>query len=288
MWARAVTRHLVIILGTVLLGGFLSATLVRFAPGFGTDEQQLDARLNAASIQALHAARAGQGNVVRFYLDYLQRAVRGDLGQSQTLGRPVRELIAERLPATFRLVGLGLTLAWALALTLALTAAAVRNPAYDVFATMLSGATLCIPTAVLALLFVFANGPAYLAIALAVFPRVFRFARNLLAKSYEMPHIITARAKGIGEIRILFWHVLPIAGTQVLAVGGVSVSMALGATVPIEAVCGIPGIGQLAWQAALGRDLSLLVTLTVLVTVITLIANSASELAGMVFRPAET
>ncbi len=285
MRGRAIIRLLAMILGTVLLGGFLSATLVRFAPGFGTDEQQLDPRLNSASVEALLAARAAQSNVVRFYADYLVRAAHGDLGESQTLGRPVRELITDRLPTTVRLVAFGLMLGWALALSLALTAAALRNPAYDVFATLISGATLCVPSAVLALLFVFANGPAYLALALVVFPRVFRYSRNLLTRSYEMPHIITARAKGIGEVRILFWHVLPIAGTQVLALAGVSVSMALGAAVPVEALCGIPGIGALAWQAALGRDLSLLVSLTVLVTVITLVANSFSEVAGQGLRP---
>ena len=40
------------------------------------------------------------------------------------------------------------------------------------------------------------------------------------------------------------------------------------------ALCGLPGIGQLAWQAALSRDLPLLVNLTVLVTLVTLLANS--------------
>jgi peptide/nickel transport system permease protein len=66
-----------------------------------------------------------------------------------------------------------------------------------------------------------------------------------------------------------------------LALAGVSVSLALGAAVPIEALCGIPGIGQLAWQAALGRDLPMLVTLTVLVTLVTLVANTAATvLAG--------
>jgi len=59
--------------------------------------------------------------------------------------------------------------------------------------------------------------------------------------------------------------------------------MALGAAIPVEALCGIPGIGQLAWQAALGRDLSLLVTVTVLVTVVTLAANTGSDLAMDIF-----
>jgi peptide/nickel transport system permease protein len=65
----------------------------------------------------------------------------------------------------------------------------------------------------------------------------------------------------------------------VLALAGVSVSMAFGAAVAVEVVCDLPGIGQLAWKAALARDLPLLVTLTMLVTLATQMANAA---AGMV------
>src|SRR5882757_5854020 len=50
-----VARHLLAIAGIVLLGGLISATLVRVAPGFDTDERQLDPGLNAESIRALRA-----------------------------------------------------------------------------------------------------------------------------------------------------------------------------------------------------------------------------------------
>jgi peptide/nickel transport system permease protein len=65
-----------------------------------------------------------------------------------------------------------------------------------------------------------------------------------------------------------------------LALAGVSVSLAIGAAIPIEALCGLAGIGQLAWQAALARDLPLLVNITVLVTLVTLLANTAADLIG--------
>jgi peptide/nickel transport system permease protein len=62
-----------------------------------------------------------------------------------------------------------------------------------------------------------------------------------------------------------------------IALAGVTISIALGASIPVESLCGLPGIGQLAWQAALSRDLPLLVNLTVLVTLVTLMANSAAD-----------
>jgi peptide/nickel transport system permease protein len=72
-----------------------------------------------------------------------------------------------------------------------------------------------------------------------------------------------------------------------IALAGVSVSLALGAAIPVESLCGLPGIGQLAWQAALSRDLPLLVNLTILVTVVTLLANSGADVMIHMLRPPE-
>jgi peptide/nickel transport system permease protein len=281
---QRVLKHLLRMIVTLLLGGLLAATLIRFAPGFDTDEQQMDSRLSSESIRALRQQRAAQGNVLSFYTTFLGSAMRGDFGQSQTLDRPVKELIAERLPVTLKLIAYGLVLGWCLALTFAVGATMSRLAAWDVTTTMLAGLFLCIPSAVLALFFVLIRAPGFIAVGLIVFANVFRYWRNLFEKSYAMPHILTARAKGLNSFRVFLWHVLPVSGAQLVAVAGVSVSIALGASIPIEALCGVPGIGQLAWQAALGRDLSLLVTITLLVTVITLLANSTADVLGQAFR----
>jgi peptide/nickel transport system permease protein len=284
MLARKIARHGIALVATALLGGLLSATLVRLAPGFDADEQLLDQRLNADSVRALRATRQAQHNIFHFYFDSLRRALHGDLGTSLSLGQPVTKLLRERAPLTLRLVGIGLLLSWAAALALALSAAWLRLSAYDALTTLISGTFLCIPAAVLALLSVLWNVPGALAVALIVFPRVYRYTRNLLAKAHALPHIITARAKGLSELRILFWHVVPIVGPQLLALAGVSVSIAVGAAIPVEALCGLAGVGQLAWQAALARDLPLLVNLTILVTLVTLLANSSADVIGHMLR----
>jgi peptide/nickel transport system permease protein len=282
-----IARHGLALIATVLLGALLSAALMRLAPGFDADEQQLDARLNSESIRALRESRLAQHNIFRFYFHSLERAAHGDLGTSISLGQPVSTLLRDRLPLTLRLVGIGLLLSWAVAMGLALSAAWLRVSTYDALTTVLSGTFLCIPAAVLALLSVLWSVPGALAIALIVFPRVYRYARNLLAKAYSLPHVITARAKGLSELRILFWHVVPVAGPQLLAVAGVSVSIAVGAAIPVEALCGLAGIGQLAWQAALARDLPLLMNITILVTLVTLLANSGADVIGHMLRGQE-
>ena len=279
-----IARHGLTILATVFIGGLLSAALVRFAPGFDADEAELDPHLNSESLQALRQTRVEQHNLVRFYLHSVQRAVHGDLGTSISLGQPITGLLRDRVPLTLRLVGVGFLLSWATVLALSLSAAWLRAFAYDTFATILSGTLLCIPAAVLALLSVLWNVPGALAIALIIAPHDYRYARNLLAKAYSLPHIVTARAKGLSELRILFWHVVPVVGPQLLAVAGVSVSLAVGAAIPVEALCGLAGVGQLAWQAALARDLPLLMNITILVTLVTLLANSGADVIGHMLR----
>jgi peptide/nickel transport system permease protein len=284
---KRIARHGLALLATILLGGFLSAVLVRYAPGFGTDEAQLDPHLSSETIQSIRAGHAGQRNIIQFYFHSLDRAVHGDLGTSFSLNQPVSSLLRERAPLTLRIVALGLLLSWTFALALALSASWLRLTAYDALATTLSGLFLCLPAAVLALLSVLWNVPGALAIGLIVFPSVYRYNRNLLAKAYSLPHIVTARAKGLSGLRILFCHVVPVAAPQMLAVAGISVSIAIGAAIPVEALCGLAGVGQLAWQAALARDLPLLMNITILVTLVTLLANSSADVIGHMLRGPE-
>lgn len=130
MLGRKIARHGLTLVATALLGGLLSATLIRLAPGFDTDEAALDPHLSSQSIQALRQARTEQHNVIRFYLHSVQQAMHGDLGTSLSLKQPVRTLLHDRVPLTLRLVGLGLVMGWAAVLALALTTAWLRVTAY--------------------------------------------------------------------------------------------------------------------------------------------------------------
>jgi len=261
---------------------------MRLAPGFGVDERELDTRLNEQSLQVLRHSRANERNILRFYAQYLRGIIHGDLGVSPSLGRPVAELFSERAPVTLRSVALGLLEGWLLGFALALPGVMWRGWAYDLLASVVGGIFVCLPSAVLAMLFLYVGGPGSLPIALVVFPRIFRYSRNLLLQTYSLPHVLTAKAKGLHSTRILLWHVLPSAAPPLLALVGVSVSMAFGAAIPIEVICDSPGIGKLAWQAALGRDLPLLVNITIFVTLLTLTANSFSDLIGKAFAKQPT
>jgi len=276
----SILRRLVLLVITIVEGGLVSATLVRYAPGFGADEQQLDARLSSGSIQAIQNANADERNIVRFYVASICKTFRGDLGMSRSLNRPVRQLLQERAAVTAAVAGKGLALAWLSAILVVFATWFFRAPPLRMSITLFSGTLLCLPAGVLALLAIILNQPGYLVIALIVYPKVHQYLSNLVEATRPMPHIITARATVTSEPRIFFWHLVPVIKREVLALAGVSIGIAISAAIPVEALCGIPGIGQLAWQSALGRDLPLLNNVAMLVIACVVLANSGADLLG--------
>ena len=277
-FVRIAGRHLIAIVLTALAGGLLGATLVRMAPGFGVQESDLNAQLSAETRLAQHARDVSERNVLSYYWHYLGGLAHGDLGYSRSMDRPVSELLRDRLPETLQSLAVGVAGGWLLGLALALPATWKRSPLYSAASSLITGIFVCIPSAVLALLFLVIGSPGRIAIALVILPKVFRFSRNLLIKTYALPHVLTAKARGLHPIRILGFHVLPNIAAPMLALAGVTVSIAFGATIPVEVVCDSPGLGQLAWKAALARDVPLLVNLTLIIALVTVAANSFSEL----------
>ena len=280
---RSLLRRLLILICLGLGGALLSATLVRFAPGFGVEERELDPRWSAQSVEALRQKQALQDGLALYYFHYLSALAHGDFGESDSLKRPVRELLRQRLPVTGNSVVRGLGIAWLAAALLASLGLASRGWLYEASGTALSSLLLSLPSAVVAMLAVHLRTPVFCAISVVVFPRLHRYIRSLLVRSYDQPHVLAARARGLGSAVIFLWHVLPIAAPPLLALLGVSFAIAFGAAIPIEALCDSPGLGQLAWQAALSRDLPLIVNVTLVVCLVMLAANALADLAGRAF-----
>lgn len=277
LW-KPLAERIIIALLTVLMGALLSATLARYSPGFGADERLLDARLSHESAEAIRQEHAEERAIMSYYVGALRRMLRGDLGTSRTLQRPVKELLQERTPVTLRLLAAGLAIAWTAALLLIAVSWRADCSGLDMTFLLGTGALLCLPVGAVALLLLMANAPAFLAIALVVFPKFYRYLHNLVRAAEAMPHVVAARAQGAGAGRLLLWHIAPVIRREMCALAGVSVGVAVGASIPVEALCGTAGIGQLAWQAALGRDVPVLLSVSVLVIATTVLANSGSDL----------
>jgi peptide/nickel transport system permease protein len=266
------------LLGTTLIAGLLGATLVRVAPGFGYDPSTYDPRLSDESRQAIRQQHAAEKNIFIFYAHYVSALVRGDWGHSISLNQPVRELVGQRLPVTLRTMGVSILLAWFLAVVLAGAVELAGWNSLELFAAVANAGLLSAPAAVLALLCLLFRWPAMVAITAIVFAYLFSYTTAVFRDHYSRPHVLSAFARGVGRTRVLFVHVFSTAAPELLTLLGLSVATAFAATLPVEVLSDVPGIGQLAWQAALGRDLPLIVTLTILVTALSVAAAVTSDI----------
>jgi peptide/nickel transport system permease protein len=277
-WMQPILRQLARMAILVLAAGIASALLVRFSPGALVDERELDQRLSPGTLASLRAETAASRSIGPVLIRYFRGLAKGDLGYSQSNHAPIAELIADRAPVTLREIGIGLLGAWLLALAFAIPAGRFRQAwAFDAAASTAAGLLLTFPAALLAYLCLAAGAKSGIVLVLVLAPRIFRFSRNLLVQAYGATHVQMARVRGVREIRILAAHILPSTASQMLALAGASVSMAIGAAIPVEAICDVPGLGRLAWQAAMARDLPLLVNLTMLIALTTTAAMAVAR-----------
>lgn len=264
---------------TLLTAGLLATALVGYAPGFGVDEKDLDPRFSGTSSEVLVSRQAVRDlGPLRTYAGYLGRLSRGDFGVSQTFSVPVARLLRERAGVTARNVAIGLVAGWFLSFLLCFANAVTGVVPARLAGNIVTAVLLCVPAGLIAFGAVAFHLSAGIGIAAVVFPRVFRYSDNLLRDSETRAHVLAARARGISEAGILFNYIVRDSAPHLLALAGVTANLALGAAIPMEVLCDDPGIGQLAWRAALGRDLDLVVAVTLIMAAVTLLAN---RMAGL-------
>lgn len=276
---NALLRRILSSFATLALTGLAAATLLRLAPGFDVEASELDGRTSAETLRQMRAARGGEQDIVSFYGRYLSNALHGDLGKSRSYEVPVTGLIAERLPVTVRLIALGLAGSWAFALLFAL--GNVAFPKVDIGLNLLTAGMLAVPAGLVALLILIGQAPVALGLGIALFPKLFSYSRGLFKQNAGAGYALAARARGVSALRFLGRYVIWPAGPSLLAILGLSVNAAFGGAILLETICDLPGVGQLALQAALARDLPLLVGMTLLVGVLTVSANAVTELAAL-------
>lgn len=268
---RAIRRFLLLAAMT-LIAALIAGWLTGISPGSGIDALTLDTRMSDESVVALERDRSLGA--------WFSGLLSGNLGESTAYGRPVVELVRRNLPATVSLVGIGLLLGWGSALAALLVALAARSAALDSMLAGLSGAAISQPAALLALLCLHTELPGAVAIGVLLFPQLFAYLRNLTDRILDEPHVLAAQARGVPRPIVIARHVLLRAAPTAVSLFGISISIALGAAVPVEVICDLPGIGQLLWEAALSRDLPLIVVLTAVVAFVTISANFAAEALG--------
>jgi peptide/nickel transport system permease protein len=260
---------------SLALAALLAAMLICWAPGAGIDEAELDSRFSGAAVQALRQERAEDRSVPGLLRTLTQGLLAGDFGHSTSLNRPVAEILAERLPVTAAVTAAGWALAWLAGFALAL--AGLGGAKLRLVPLALASFMVSAPVAVAALGCAYAGWPPAAAVAFAVAPKIFSYADRILQRGLAESHRLAALARGVRPPRLLWAHLLLPALPEFRALAGVTVPLALGASIPVEVFTGTPGLGELAWKAAMGRDVVLLLWLTLLLTGVTLAVSGRAS-----------
>jgi len=112
-----------------------------------------------------------------------------------------------------------------------------------------------------------------------------RLTRSAMLDVYHQDYIRTARAKGLREWRVIFRHMLRNAALPIVTLTGLEIGGLLSGSVVIETVFGWPGIGRLAYDAVLQRDVNLLLGIFLLSSLLVVAMNLLIDLLYVALDP---
>lgn len=244
---------------------------------------------------------------------YLAHVARGDLGFSLIQGRPVRDAILARLPASALLAGAALALAACFGVVLGVVAAARHRSAVDATISVTSLIAYSIPVFWLGQLVIslFAvrlhwlpaggmhsadgSGGVLDVVRHLVLPAttfslllaalVVRVTRTATSDALAEDYVKAARAKGASERRVLVHHALPNALRPVVTVLTGYLGIVLTGAVLIETVFVWPGLGQLLYQSVLSRDTPTLAGILLFSALLVITANIVADVLYRVLDP---
>jgi peptide/nickel transport system permease protein len=122
-------------------------------------------------------------------------------------------------------------------------------------------------------------------VALALAPILIRSLRNALLEVLESDYITTARSKGLSERRVLVKHALRNAIISTVAVLAVNLAYLVGATVVIEQVFDLPGVGQLMINSIFQRDFPVVQAVTLAFAVMVVLVYLLADIAQALLDP---
>jgi peptide/nickel transport system permease protein len=279
------------------------------APGSFFDEMRLNPQVSPETISNLRARYGLDRPLVVRYCRWIRLAIRGDLGYSIAYNAPVAPLLWTRARNTLLLTTTATFLTWLLGVPLGLWTASARGKLVDKLMTPSSSLLLSVPEIVLAIGILalavrwrflpvggmmslgfedFSVGEklhdlavhSLLPVAILVLGGVAvveRHVRASVVEVLETPYIRAARGLGVGPVRLLFRHVLPVAANPAISLFGFSIAALLGGSLVVEVVTGWPGLGPLILDATLSRDLYLVIGAVLFSAVFMIAGNLVSD-----------
>ena len=314
-------RHLVVACarGVLVVFGVVTLTfiLLRLAPGDPV-RRMLGP---AATVEQIEAGRHALGldrPVLSQYGAWLGQATRGDFGTSIAQGRPASRLLGEAWPATASLVLLSIGLSWLIGALIGAFQANTRRRGLDGVVSGITVAFNAMPAywlgLALVMLFTYelrwlpAFGAAgidagflggwermvdrlrHLALPLATLTLIglggdARFTRSVMRELAFAPFLLSARARGLTERRVVVRHQFRSALIPIVTLLGLSLPAVFSGAVFVEAIFAWPGVGQVLVQAVQARDYPVVMAAATISAVLVVAGNLLAELLVAVVDP---
>ena len=305
-----VLRRLLALVPVALVVATVAFTLIHLAPGdpasiiAGPDATADDVRRLERQL-GLDAPLSVQ--LLRWY----GSLVRGDLGQSIFLRRPVTEAILDRVEPTLLLTLLAVVVSVLLGVPAGVLSARYHGTATDQAFMTLALVGISIPGFLLGLVFVLVFGvwlgwfpvagyspleygwlrtlrslvlPAF-ALGLVQSALIARIARSAMLDVLREQFITAGRAKGLGEPAVVYKHALKNAMIPTVTIIGISFAVLLSGAIVIETVFNIPGLGRLVISAVLRRDYPVIQGVVLVIAGVYMLVNLLVDLSYVLFDP---
>jgi peptide/nickel transport system permease protein len=245
------------------------------------------------------------------YALFLGQLIRGDLGESIFLNRPVLSALADRAEPTFFLTLFAIAIASAIAIPIGILSAYRRGSLFDQATTTVAMLAASIPSFWLGLLLI-----QYFAVRFGVFPvsgyggpgaslatrlyhlvlpalalgivssaLILRFTRASMLDVLNDDYVRTARSKGMGEFRVVMKHAFKNALIPVLTVIGLTAALLVSGAVVTETVFGLPGIGSLVVSAVLRRDYPVIQGALLIIAALYVLINFVIDMLYLAIDP---
>ena len=244
-------------------------------------------------------------------MNYLRRLASLDLGYSYVYAKPVLDVILERLPATLLLMVSSLAFAFFVGLVLGVIAARQVNRWPDTLISTFGLIFYATPAFWFGLMCIVAfsihlawlppggfgtigaglTGIAYwldaarylvmptLTLGLGFLAIYLRIMRASMLEVLSLDFVRTARAKGLDEYRVIYRHVLRNAMLPMVTLVGLQAGTMLGGSVVVESVFALPGLGRLAYDSVVQRDLNTLLGIVFISAILVIVINFVVDVA---------
>ena len=301
---RFVIRRLLAMIPTILAVSMVAFSITFLLPGDPALAILGEQRANDR--QAYEALRKDLGldrPIHIQYLDWVGKALRGNLGISVRNGQPVMEGILQRLPVTMMLTLSAMAIGLLVALPVGIISAVKPNSKLDVAGTLFAMSGVAIPDFWLGIVLIFLLAvtlrwlppsgfvspfeDAGASLKLMIMPAftlstglaavITRQTRSALIEVMQQDYIVTARAKGLRELLIVERHALKNALIPVLTVIGLQTGRLFGGAAVVETIFSIPGVGRLAVDSIYYRDFPMVQGVVLVLAMAVLIANLITD-----------